>query len=408
MNIFSKNRVIKNKLIREIKQSDEDNRVRKDLIDINYISIIILLMGLSLVMVYSASVAYSFKLYGNTAHFLGLQLLYQIISGLVAAVVFVTVPSEFLRKNSLIIIYVILALLVIVLIPHVGRQVNGARRWINLIVVNIQPSELAKLGFAIFLANLAAKKELNNFKVTSEEFLKKPNMLLMLLIYLVSAVLLLKEPDMGSLVVITMICFSILLLGGFNSKYLLAIGGFLLISFVGLVMAASYRLSRVTNFYDPWKDPFGNGYQLSHSLLAISNGSWFGRGLGNSIEKLLYLPEAHTDFILAIIAEEFGFVGIFVVILLFAILFYIGFFKIAKSCVRLERMFQCYLVQAISVWFMIQMLFNLGVCVGILPTKGLTLPFISFGGSSLLANMLAVACILRIDFENRRLINGEH
>jgi cell division protein FtsW len=204
-----------------------------------------------------------------------------------------------------------------------------------------------------------------------------------------------------------LISLTILFMGGINKKIILIVCGGGILSFIALVIAAPYRMKRVLGFIDPWQDALGKGYQLTHSLLAIGHGGWFGVGLGNSIEKLFYLPEAHTDFILAIIAEETGVFGVGIIILLFWLIFYRGFEVVSREASNLtNRKFQALLSQGISVWFFAQALVNVGVVVGLLPTKGLTLPFISFGGSSILVSFIALAILLKIDYENKKLRVG--
>jgi len=217
--------------------------------------------------------------------------------------------------------------------------------------------------------------------------------------------LLLREPDFGALVVIAVVTFSILFLGGMNGKHFAALLGMLAAGFVLLVLTSPYRMQRIFGFMDPWSDPFGKGYQLSHALIAFGRGEWLGVGLGASVEKLHYLPEAHTDFLLAVIAEELGFVGVALVIGLFLWLVARAF-AIGRQATQHERHFAALAAQGIGIWFGFQALINMGVNVGLLPTKGLTLPLMSYGGSGLLANFIALAILLRIDWENRQLARG--
>jgi cell division protein FtsW len=217
--------------------------------------------------------------------------------------------------------------------------------------------------------------------------------------------LLLHEPDFGACVVIVAIAFGILFLGGLDGRLLMGLGVLLPIALWVLIRIAPYRLQRFTGFLDPWADAYGKGYQLSHSLIAFGRGEWFGVGLGASVEKLLYLPEAHTDFLLAVIAEELGFAGVIAVIALFAWLL-IRAYAIGRQAARLERPFAALLAHGIGIWLGIQAFINIGVNMGVLPTKGLTLPLLSFGGSGIVANCVAIAILLRVDFENRRLLRG--
>jgi cell division protein FtsW len=227
----------------------------------------------------------------------------------------------------------------------------------------------------------------------------------MLIVMLVVGWLLLMEPDFGAFAVIAAIAISILWLGGINGRIFAGLLGLLVVGFVVLIKTSPYRLQRIVGFMDPWADPFGKGYQLSHALIAFGRGEWLGVGLGASVEKLLYLPEAHTDFLLAVIAEELGFVGVLVVVGLFAWIV-LRAFGIAKEAISNERYFSALLAQGVGIWIGVQSIINMGVNMGILPTKGLTLPLLSFGGTGILANCMAMAILLRIDWENRRLQKG--
>jgi cell division protein FtsW len=217
--------------------------------------------------------------------------------------------------------------------------------------------------------------------------------------------LLLLEPDFGAFVVILAIAFGILFVGGLDWRLFLGLALLLPVALAAILVAAPYRVQRLTNFLDPWSDPLHKGYQLSHSLIAFGRGEWLGVGLGSSVEKLLYLPEAHTDFLLAVIAEELGFVGVFAVIALFAWLLFRAY-AIGRQAARLDRPFAALVAHGIGVWIGVQAFINMGVNMGVLPTKGLTLPLLSFGGSGIVANCIAVAILLRIEYENRRILSG--
>jgi cell division protein FtsW len=284
-------------------------------------------------------------------------------------------------------------LLVLVLIPGIGNFVNGSRRWINLGFMTMQPSELMKLLTVIYAADYTVRKA-----AFMDDF--KKGFLPMFSVMVFMAALLLGQPDFGALVVITSIAMSILFLGGLNWRVFAALMVLLAGAFVVLIVSSPYRLQRILGFMDPWADPFGKGYQLSHSLIAFGRGEWLGVGLGASVEKLFYLPEAHTDFLLAVIGEELGFIGIAVVIALFITFIYRTFMVGREAMVR-ERYFAALVAQGIGVWLSVQAFINMGVNMGLLPTKGLTLPFLSFGGTGVLMNCVAVAVLLRIDFENR-------
>jgi cell division protein FtsW len=291
-----------------------------------------------------------------------------------------------------------LALLVLVLIPGIGLKAGGSRRWLKMFVVNPQPSEFMKLFAAIYVADYTVRKA-----AVMDSF--RRGFMPMVGVMVLVGFLLLREPDFGAFAVIAAISISILWLGGINGKIFAGLLTMLPIAIVGLIMSSDYRMQRVIGFMDPWADPYGKGYQLSHALIAFGRGEWLGVGLGASVEKLLYLPEAHTDFLLAVIAEELGFVGVLTVIGLFAWIV-IRSFGIAKEAIANERYFSALLAQGLGVWMGVQGIINMGVNTGLLPTKGLTLPLMSFGGTGILVNCVAMAIVLRVDFENRRLQKG--
>ncbi|MDD3266710.1 MAG: putative lipid II flippase FtsW [Burkholderiales bacterium] len=364
--------------------------------DTNILFSAILLLTIGVIMVYSASIAYAAKSSGSgNQYFFVMRHVASIAIGLVAGLAVYSRDTRFWEKHANHIMIIIIILLIIVLIPHVGRVVNGSRRWIPLILFNLQPSELAKIGMAIYLSNYFKGKSLSA-ETWKEDAVRVGG------VFICVATLLLAEPDMGSTGVVFIISLTLLYLSGLNSKAILGvlISGIFIAAV--LVIISPYRMKRVTGFIDPFQDALGKGYQLSHSLLAFGHGGWFGVGLGNSIEKLYYLPEAHTDFIMAIIGEEFGALGVIAVLTLFWIIFYRGFNVISAESKRIQgRQFQALLAQGISIWFLAQALINTGVAIGILPTKGLTLPFISFGGSSILVNCMALSILLKIDYENK-------
>lgn len=364
--------------------------------DTNILFSAILLLTIGIIMVYSASIAYAAKASGSgNQYFFVMRHIASIAIGLVAGLAVYSRDTTFWEKYANHIMIIVIILLIIVLIPHVGRVVNGSRRWIPLIIFNLQPSELAKIGMAIYLSNYFKGRSLSAY-TWKEDVIRVGG------VFVCVATLLLAEPDMGSTGVVFIISLTLLYLSGLNTKAILGvlISGIFIASV--LVVTTPYRMKRVTGFIDPFQDALGKGYQLSHSLLAFGHGGWFGVGLGNSIEKLYYLPEAHTDFIMAIIGEEFGAVGVITVLILFWIIFYRGFTVIATESKRIHgRQFQGLLAQGISIWFLAQALINTSVAIGILPTKGLTLPFISFGGSSILVNCMALSILLKIDYENK-------
>ncbi|MCG6950799.1 MAG: putative lipid II flippase FtsW [Betaproteobacteria bacterium] len=360
----------------------------------------LLLAALGLVMVYSASIAtaeasrYTGQ---NPAYFLLRHALFLAASLLAGAVVFL-VPMRGWQKAAPWLFLCGLVLLVLVLVPGLGREVNGARRWLDLRVVSLQPSELIKLAVVLYAADYTVRKHavLKNFK---------KGLLPMLAVMLLVSWLLLREPDFGALVVIAVTAFGVLFLGGMNGLHFAALLLMLGVGAAGLVLSSPYRMQRILGFMDPWADPYGGGYQLTHALIAFGRGEWFGVGLGASVEKLFYLPEAHTDFLLAVIAEELGLVGVAVVIGLFLWLV-LRAFAIGRQAALRERHFSALVAQGIGIWIGFQALINMGVNMGLLPTKGLTLPLMSFGGSGLLVNFAALAILLRIDWESRQLARG--
>ena len=360
----------------------------------------LILLGLGLVMVYSASIALAEadKATGHQpTYFLMRHGIYLIVS-LVAGFITFQIPTHVWQKLAPYLFIGGVFLLILVLLPGVGRSVNGSQRWLSLFVINLQPSELMKLFAAIYVADYTIRKA-----ALMDSFTR--GFLPMLIVMLVVGGLLLREPDFGAFAVIAAISISILWLGGINGRIFVGLLVLLVIGFILLIWTSPYRLQRIIGFMDPWADPFGKGYQLSHALIAFGRGEWFGVGLGASVEKLLYLPEAHTDFLLAVIAEELGFVGVLAVVGLLAWLV-LRAFGIGKEAIANERHFSALLAQGIGIWIGVQGIINMGVNMGLLPTKGLTLPLLSFGGSGILANCIALAILLRIDWENRRLQKG--
>jgi len=360
----------------------------------------LLLVTLGLVMVYSASIATAeaSRFAGhNPAYFLLRHGAFLAVSLAAATAVFM-VPARLWQKAAPWLFAACVALLVLVLVPGVGREVNGARRWLNLWALTVQPSEVMKLAVVLYAADYTVRKHavLKNFK---------RGLLPMLGVMLLVAWLLLREPDFGAFVVVAVAAFGVLFLGGMSGRHFAALVGMLAIGFVALVLSSPYRMQRIFGFMDPWSDPFGRGYQLSHALIAFGRGEWLGVGLGASVEKLSYLPEAHTDFLLAVIAEELGLAGVAAVIALF-VWVVLRAFAIGRQAALRERHFTALVAQGIGIWIGFQALINMGVNMGLLPTKGLTLPLMSFGGSGLLMNCVALAILIRIDWENRQLARG--
>jgi cell division protein FtsW len=367
----------------------------------------LLLLALGLVMVYSASIAMAeaspytgaraWYFLARHAAFVGI--------GLVAAALAFQVPLKALQKLAPLVFVACAVMLILVLVPGIGKSVNGSRRWLSLFVVNLQPSEFMKLAAVLYAASYSVRKAafLHAQQPMRQTLVK--GFLPLFGVMVATGGLLLLEPDFGAFVVIVAIAFGILFLGGLDWRLFLGLLLLLPLGLAAILVAAPYRLQRLTAFLDPWSDPFGKGYQLSHALIAFGRGEWFGVGLGASVEKLMYLPEAHTDFLLAVIAEELGFAGVALVIALFVWLLFRAY-AISRQAARLQRPFPALVAQGIGVWIGVQTFINIGVNMGVLPTKGLTLPLLSFGGSGIVTNAIAIAILLRVDYENRRLLRG--
>ncbi len=370
--------------------------------DQSLVAVVGALVALGVVMVYSASVAlpdnpkfanYS-QMYFLQRHVLALAI------GCVVALVVVQVPTGFWEKQAPAIFVVALILLVLVLLPFIGKVVNFSRRWIPLGFMNFQPSELAKLAIAMYAANYMVRR-----MDTRERFFRAVTPMVVAVAFV--GVLLMRQPDMGAFIVVATIAMGILFLGGVNARM------FFLMAVVILATASLYlyfddlRRERILAYLDPWNPKYaqGKGYQLTHSLIALGRGEVFGQGLGSSVEKLHYLPEAHTDFLLAVIGEELGFVGVATVLLLF---FWMTrrIFLIGRQAIALDRVYAGLFCEGIGVWMGFQAFINMGVNLGVLPTKGLTLPLMSYGGSAILMNLVALAMVLRVDIENRALMRG--
>jgi cell division protein FtsW len=370
--------------------------------DQTLVALVIALLALGLVMVYSATVALPdnprFRLYEST-HFVSRHLVF-IALGLVLAGLTLQVPIAFWEKAAPWLLVGSLVLLVAVLLPFVGKVVNGARRWIPLGVINLQPSELAKVAIAMYAANYMVRK-----MDARENFFRAVWPMAVALMFI--GVLLLRQPDMGAFIVITVIAMGILFLGGVNARMFFLIATVVLITFAVFIYFDDWRRERIFAYLDPWNPVYAQGkaYQLTHSLIAFGRGEITGQGLGASIEKLHYLPEAHTDFLLAVLGEELGFIGVAAVI---AAYFWLArrVFHIGRQAIALDRVFAGLFAQGIGIWLATQAFINIGVNLGVLPTKGLTLPLMSYGGSALLMNLFALAIVLRVDMENRALMRG--
>ena len=359
----------------------------------------LLMMGL--VMVYSASIAIAeAKSAANQPAFYLIRHAMYLVIALGTGYAALQVPTLAWQKAAPVLFIGGAVFLVLVLIPFIGKEVNGSRRWIPLGPLgNFQPSELMKFATILYAADYTVRK------AAFMQNLKK-GFLPMFLVMLGIGGLLLLEPDFGAFVVIVAIALAILFLGGLNARLFVGLIVLLAIGFVLLVVLSPYRLQRVVSYLDPWSDPFGAGYQLSHALIALGSGELTGVGLGDSVEKLFYLPEAYTDFLLAVIGEELGLIGVLAVIGLFAWLTWRAF-SIGWQAGLMGRNFAALVAQGVGVWMGAQAFINMGVNLGLLPTKGLTLPLMSYGGSGIVANCLALAVLLRVDFENRCLMRGK-
>ena len=351
-----------------------------------------LLLAWGLVMVASASVAQAEKISGEPFHYFYRQLTFIGMGALVAGAVFM-VPMKQWETSGFWLLAFAFFLLVLVLIPGLGVKVNASRRWLDLYFFRLQASEPARLALIVYLASYIARRQLE--LQTSFAGLLKPLGLLML-----PAVLLLLEPDFGATAILLGVAFLMLFLGGAKALYFFGTCGVAGGLMTVVMMAEAYRVKRLMNFTNPWADVDHGGWQLAQSLIAVGRGEWAGVGLGNSVQKLLYLPEMHTDFIFAILAEEFGLFGIVLLVALFSVLVWRGF-SIGRTAEKLDRRFQAFLCYGLSGWLGLQALINMAVNMGMLPTKGLTLPLMSYGGSSLITVCVMLALMLRVDYENR-------
>lgn len=350
------------------------------------------LLIIGLMMVASSSVMISTKYFHQPFHFLIRQACYLFV-GLMVALVVIRTDSSVWEKISMPLLVICLFMLLIVLIPGIGRSVNGSRRWLAFGPIGIQVSEMAKLTMIFYLSGYLVRQQ----KAVSESIFGfiKPMMILS-----VVAVLLLLEPDFGATVVISGTVMALLFLAGVKLRYYIGLMLLVISALAFLAVSSPYRVARLTAFLDPWADQYNSGYQLTQSLIAFGRGGWFGSGLGESIQKLMYLPEAHTDFLFAVLAEELGLVGILVVMTLYSILVIRGL-SIGYTAHAQERLFASFVAYGLTIWLALQAAINMGVNAGLLPTKGLTLPLLSYGGASMVINCVVIAILLRIDHENR-------
>lgn len=358
---------------------------------------VFLLIAIGLTMVASASMVISEKIYQQPFHFLIRQTMFLGI-GLVAMLVIIRIPSNLWQQMGPLLFIVALLLLMAVLIPGIGRSVNGSRRWIGIGPVALQVSEFVKLAMIIYIAGYLVRRQ-QEVRTKVIGFIK-PMFLLGFI-----GVLLLMQPDFGATVVIFTTVMSMMFLAGVRLRQFVVLLSIVAAAFALLAISAPYRMARLTTFINPWANPFGSGYQLTQSLIAFGRGGWFGVGLGDSIQKLFYLPEAHTDFLFAVLAEELGLLGVLAVVGLF-ILLVVRALLIGRRAQLRGKSFAAYSAYGIAIWLGMQAVVNIGVNAGMLPTKGLTLPLMSYGGSSLLIDCMAIGLLLRIDHESRLALLG--
>ena len=351
-----------------------------------------LISGLGLVMVGSASVAVADRLTDDPMYFFYRQAIFALI-GLVAGFIVLHVPLRVWQANTFTLLGAGLLLLLLVLIPGIGHAVNGARRWIDIGPVAMQASEPARFCLILYVAGYAARRQFD--LATSWGGLFRPMFFMAL-----ASFLLLLEPDFGAAAVMVAVAAMILFLAGARLTYLLVLGSLAGVAVVGLVLSSPYRLARLVSFADPWAHPYASGFQLTQSLIAIGRGEIAGVGLGNSVQKLLYLPETHTDFLFAIYAEEFGLIGTLLLIGLFAVVVWRGF-VIGRRALVADQLFAGFVAYGMSSWLVLQAFLNIAVNMGLLPTKGLTLPLMSYGGSSLVMMCVLCALLIRVDLETR-------
>ena len=366
-------------------------RIKTELqIDAVLLSIVLALLLGGLVILASASISIADNATSNPFFYVQRQLLAAAI-GAAAGFVCLFIPMQAWRNLGPLLLLTGLALLVVVLLPGVGHEVNGSTRWLRLGVLNLQVSEPARLCFLLYLAGYLVRRN----KTLREEF---TGFLRPMMVLTIACVLLLAEPDFGAAVVLLATALIMMFVAGARLRDFLLFFVVAVLAMAALVIAAPYRMQRVTGFLDPWADPFNSGFQLTQSLIAIGRGEWFGVGLGDSVQKLFYLPEAHTDFVFAVFAEEFGLLGSIVMIALFLALLW-RVFRLAMRVADAERFFEAYIAIGLGTWLGMQAFINIGVNMGLLPTKGLTLPLVSYGRSSLIITMVCIALLLRIHHE---------
>ena len=350
------------------------------------------LLLLGLVMVYSASISISQRATGNSLHYL-LRHLASVVAGLTCMAVVMRTRARLWETAGPYLLLLGIGLLVVVLLPGLGVRVNGSSRWLSLGIVNLQPSELMKIFMIVYAAGYLVRKQ-------DELRFFTQGILMLSIVLAIMGMLLLQEPDLGSVVVICVTVFGMLFLAGVRFWHFMVVVGAGVGGMMLLTVVAPYRLARVTGFLDPWSDPFNSGFQLTQALIAFGRGEWLGVGLGGSVQKLFYLPAAHTDFLFSVIAEELGLMGVMLVLALFAVVVWRAF-VIAQQAERVGQRYAARLAEAVGLLIGVQAMINMGVNMGALPTKGLTLPFVSYGGSSMLVSCIAVGLLFMVDRASR-------
>jgi len=365
-------------------------RNRSMVVDSVLLTAVIGLLLMGLVMVTSASITVAGTKLGDPFYYLKAQSV-GVALGLVAAVIVCMIPTALWEKLAMPLMLFALLVLVLVAIPGVGYQVNGSRRWLRLGFMNFQPSELSRMLLLMYLASYIARRQ-SELRDSLQGFIKPLGLLA------IAAVLLLLEPDMGAATVLLATGMGMLFLAGVKLRHFFALIGIGIVLFGLLIVVSPYRMARLLHFSDPWKDPFGSGFQLAQSLIAIGRGEWFGVGLGASVQKLFYLPEAHTDFVFAVMAEELGLVGI-VTMLALIVVAVVRVMSTARLAASAGMIYQAFVAASFGIWMALQTFVNVGVNMGLLPTKGLTLPFLSYGKSSILVTLIWLALVMRIHHE---------
>jgi len=384
--------------MRLLNQSFKDWQVSSKQWPVDYLLLagLVALMVMGLTMVASSSVAIGEKRFDDPLHYLWRQL-FSLGLGVLAAIIFVQFPLAFWRKRRGFLFLLGLGLLLLVLI--FGREINGSQRWLPLGVMNFQVSEFMKMAVVLFMAGYLDRHG-HAVRESYEAVFR------LALPFGVMALLLLMEPDFGSTFVIAVILTGMLLIAGAPWRFFVITVLPIALLLITMVITSPYRLARVTNFLDPWSDPFGQGYQLTQALIASGRGEWLGVGLGESVQKLLYLPDAHTDFLFSIYAEELGLMGVIALVLLYAFILW-RCFRIGRKSLEQQQVFGGLIAYGVGIWIALQAVINMGVNLGLFPTKGLTLPLMSYGGSSVLMLLITLAIVIRVDIDSRQQIRSE-